>query len=457
MINRIFASRLTGIAMILSAYIYLFFIPGLKVDIFLILSNLSIVVISIFFGFLCKEKPFSLLKMVLTFYTIFFGLAPLIEYKLGLRYWGGGDLYYNDYQVANMAILFSLISYLVTYYFFFRRSSSIPKIVKYAFSAPKVRLTFSLKVKFLFASMVTLVCVYYFYSFNLNGLLFRGGDFEIQYATNDKSIGLIIGNFFRPFIFNLFLVYLLFSQKIDKFKITLFVFALLGASPTALARFSTATLYLPLIYIYIWRNRLQGFYLNNIILFGFVFIFPTLDLFRAFRGFSEIGFNIGLDFFTAGHFDAYQQLVRIIKADSISFGYQLIGVILFFVPRSVWPEKPWGSGQVLADELGYVFSNVSMPFLGEGFINFGWFGIFLFVVLLGFISAKIDKLFWSNNTYNTVSLIPIAYMELIGLIFFIMRGDLMTSFAYTAGIMTSVLAVAFLMRSNRTKKKKRFA
>lgn len=81
-----------------------------------------------------------------------------------------------------------------------------------------------------------------------------------------------------------------------------------------------------------------------------------------------MNFNI----FTELHFDSYQNSLNIIINNLITYGEQLLPVLFFYVPASIWINKPKGSSYLLADKLNYSgFSNVAIGFFGEGYINLG--------------------------------------------------------------------------------------
>lgn len=123
----------------------------------------------------------------------------------------------------------------------------------------------------------------------------------------------------------------------------------------------------------------------------------------------------------------------------MSLGRQALGALLFFVPRSIWPGKPIGSGATTAIEANYALTNVSMNILGEGYINFGIVGVFLVVALFGFVCGKIERAYW-RQTYNP-GVLSAYYLFFIGAVVFIFRGDLLSSFAYSVGSLISVYLV----------------
>lgn len=140
---------------------------------------------------------------------------------------------------------------------------------------------------------------------------------------------------------------------------------------------------------------------------------------------------------TSGQFDAYENFVWttvMCKQEGLTNGRQLLGSLLFFVPRSWWPNKPVGSGQVIGEYLkinyGMPNTNIANPLPSEGYINFGIIGVFIFGFIFGFLLKKAEK--W--KTYNS-PLQNSMFFLLIGFVVFILRGDLMSSFAYSFGIL----------------------
>jgi hypothetical protein len=136
--------------------------------------------------------------------------------------------------------------------------------------------------------------------------------------------------------------------------------------------------------------------------------------------------------------------IRHSKTYGCTWGGQLLGAILFFVPRSVWPTKPIGSGAMLIKkELGRdAFSNISCPFIAEGMVNFGLIGVALFALFLGTLLTKLDKTYWEHFEKESKAVCFAPYLFLVFMLFFVMRGDLLSSFAYVCGF----VATGFLLK-----------
>lgn len=136
-------------------------------------------------------------------------------------------------------------------------------------------------------------------------------------------------------------------------------------------------------------------------------------------------------------YDAWSSLCRVMQytqAHGATNGRQLMGVALFFVPRSVWPSKPVGSGAFLFDQLELGFNNVACTFLAEGYINFGIMGSLVFAAAMALLAARYDAWYWKRGGSARFSLPRLFYFVAIGMLFYVLRGDLMSSFAYTVGL-----------------------
>ena len=171
-----------------------------------------------------------------------------------------------------------------------------------------------------------------------------------------------------------------------------------------------------------------------------------LNNFRYLTSNSDIEIGLNFEMFMEGHFDAYSSFMRILINDITTYGEQFLGCILFWVPRSIWPTKPIGSGAFLSNELNLSLTNISCCYFAEGYINWRFFGILLFTIFLAIYTSMFDKIYWNlkgNRTHNYF--FEILYFLLLGLTFFIMRGDLLSSYAYTIGFTCSVLFVYYLL------------
>ena len=198
--------------------------------------------------------------------------------------------------------------------------------------------------------------------------------------------------------------------------------------------------YIPVLLV-VWPRLRNGLLFASALVLSIFLVFPFLNQFRSYDGIENLSLLPSKDFFFEGHFDAYQNFARAIQVDFVTYGEQLLGSLLFFVPRVFWPEKPVGSGYELSVRLGYDFSNISMPFLAEGYVNFGLIGVFIFAAFAAVLMARLDMRFSSDAaSKSVVGYSGSIYFYLCGATFFVLRGDLLSSTAYVAaGIFSAYL------------------
>ena len=175
-------------------------------------------------------------------------------------------------------------------------------------------------------------------------------------------------------------------------------------------------------------------------------VFPFLDKFRSFTTFENFDFIINYNWVKQSHFDAYQNFVRSIEIEFITFGHQLMGALLFFVPRSFWNEKPIGSGSTLAIKMDYIFGGIAMPFIAEGYVNFGFIGSLMFMLFLGIMLGNLDRVAWNLKRLNKDCLFLYYYYFLFGLVFFTMRGDLINSITFIFGMTASFWLLVLMLK-----------
>ncbi len=164
--------------------------------------------------------------------------------------------------------------------------------------------------------------------------------------------------------------------------------------------------------------------------FSMIILFPFLNEFRYYYSEKDINFIPDISFFNHSHFDAYQNFMEVIRLNYITFGEQILVVGFFFIPRSIWENKPIGSGAQMALDNDYVFTNISMPFIAEGYVNFGYIGVFIFLYIFSFLMRQIDFKYLTHIELSSNSYSVAKGIFFCAAIFFISRGDLLSSFAF---------------------------
>lgn len=132
-----------------------------------------------------------------------------------------------------------------------------------------------------------------------------------------------------------------------------------------------------------------------------------------------------------------------------TWGGQLLGATLFWVPRAIWPTKPIGTGAMVTRDLGFDFTNLAPPITAEALINFGLPGTFLLGALFGLVLSRTDAIYWSP-TRPTGSegrrVIDVIYPFLLVCITFFTRGDLLAAVTFTVSYVVWILPLGYALR-----------
>jgi hypothetical protein len=195
-----------------------------------------------------------------------------------------------------------------------------------------------------------------------------------------------------------------------------------------------------------WRSYSAGL-LVFFFVAALIFVFPLADLYRnstdvdlasSMEGavlFEEIAKN--------GDFDSFQQLLNatdFVDTEDYQYGRQMLGTLLFWVPRSKWESKPIPSGGVISEYMGYRNANLSMPLWGELYIDGGVFLMLLGFFYYGALVGQLERLYLFGSegvpTFVTIFIPVFAAYQL-----FLLRGSLMSAFAYLVPVFLFTLLV----------------
>lgn len=442
-------------------YIHIFFILlvliGINIFSNVNIKNDDIVIISTFVingAIIVKElfRPtrlgYSLYEIVYIYFFIFMFFSPLVQYLSDMFPWENASLITNSIILkSNFMIFVFLIVYKIVYFMFKKRNYEKNYKVNKYFN----NLHLILNILYLLTIVVSM------YIIALTGIsnLFARSTNYLNIVN--QGFSLIIQNSFRAipvFYVGINLMYYQKNKRIYK-KIPFLIgllFALVINFPTATARFWAGSIYIGFLIILI-RKLKNPYLFKIIIMLGLFVVFPLLNIFRvnSFSNISDISISIPnpADAFLVGDYDSYSMLARAIifaQKWNITYGRQLLGNLLFFIPRSYWLDKPIGSGVMIAESYNWQFSNVSMPFIGEGYINFGFFGIIIFAFFLALITSKADYSYENNLYKTTISVTELIYPFSLGFLFFIMRGDLLSSLSYYIGFLIPVFLILMISK-----------
>lgn len=297
--------------------------------------------------------------------------------------------------------------------------------------------------------------------------LFARGTSSYEMSDN-ASLNILLGKMMMAIVY-FAVVYSVYDYKSNKRFIFLGINAiclLVSYFPTSTARNAIAGIYLGIALAYFnkWKRKS-----NFIILYSLVFmiVFP---LFNAFRTTSVVNVNFleaitGVikrfsDEWLAVDYDAYSMValtLRFIGENGSTVGKQLIGVLLSWVPRSIWHDKPISTGPMIAEHYGWWFTNVSEPLPAEMLANFGIFGAMVASFICGLIVRKLDDAYWNNQKVenDTIRSYDALYYYMVGYCLFIYRGALLSAFAYLVPIIVMWI-ISSINSTNKLKLMKRF-
>jgi hypothetical protein len=130
-----------------------------------------------------------------------------------------------------------------------------------------------------------------------------------------------------------------------------------------------------------------------------------------------------------------------------TYGRQLAGSALFFVPRAVWSGKPEDTGVRVGEWMGMNMTNLSAPLWTEFWVDFGASGMIGGLALIGYAAARTDRRYALAVTRagpGPGSVLAIAAPLIAGYTFILLRGPLLQAAGKLAiGALCLVLVTTF--------------
>jgi len=389
----------------------------------------------------CRARPFSLDVVHRTFLYAFLTAIPFLQWRMGAmplatRLWiSDGDL-----LAANAILLLWMLTYAAVHDLWLTRRPAPQRPAR----------PVNDRFEAVWAFAMGVLALAYLESRGMAGLSTRKAiETKVEFASTTDM--LIVGVFVRAIPYAALGALALAAKRLRSLGIYLMLAILTAAtlvvtSPLAAARFWSAAIAIAFTcWLLIWNAR-SAHILVFCILGGLVVGLPLLELGRVateLRDISEIALPDWRLVVASGDFDAYAMILatrEYARTAGITWGMQALGVALFWVPRSLWPTKPIGSGAEVAEFLRLPHTNVSSPLQAEGLINLGYPGVVVFAVLFAAVIAGVDRHYWSMSRQHGAPA-QVVYPFLVGMTFFLSRGDLLSGVAYVSGIIAAALVV----------------
>jgi oligosaccharide repeat unit polymerase len=404
-----------------------------------------------------SQTPFSLHLVHWIFVYIFFFATPIVQYKIGVFAWKElTSLEVHTLLLTNLAILLWCVVWI--------SSRVVQQAVLRRGPVPVGPRVYSLGV-WISLGLALLATAYLILTLGPTGLLIRVSSQAYlsgeQVSTAELNFDRVLRGF--PVAATVGAIWFL-RRRLAPLWISVGLVAaslgllLIANFPSGSARYLVGSVYLGLLLIVFSRYLRTGWPVVFLLVGGVLVLFPLLSTLRYASNLEQVatylsGFNFLGPSLATEDFDAYSMVGYTIEyihnGPGVTYGWQLLGVLFFFIPRSLWPDKPVGSGHTVALDAGLAFENVTSSPIAEGLINFGWVGVILFAFLLCWLFGALDAGFERAQRKESDALIRLVYPFWIGLAFFFLRGDLLSSTAFVVGF--SVAFLPLLIRLPRVR------
>ena len=371
-------------------------------------------------------EELSILLFVFALYHLFFFLLPgMIHLARNLfPFYDASFSYGTSLSVAGLVLLYSVSSFLGILVGLSRRRP-ISETDRSFKSEPNSKdlLLGSLLLVAMSVPCMAITGVY----------LVRRGDF-VGADVDPSPIDLILSSLPSSGLFLSTILAFHIMRRGSFFSIVYFVatafLAFLVNYPLNLTRFILFERIIALAYLMadFSRARLKMFAAVFAIISIFT-VFPTLDYFA--RGDVSNGLTIEPLRYIAesGDLDGLQStsnVYEMVQSQGLSWGRQFAGMVLSYVPRNIWPSKPYSTGTSAAASAGYDFTNLSAPLISEIYVDFGTIGVGIIPFFLGWLIISLDRRAAVLGRERGRLLEKLFFGGLIGYATILLRGSLIS-------------------------------
>ena len=378
-----------------------------------------------------QKHAFSMAMMHWCFCLLFFFFAVLVQYTNDAFPW----VKYRDDEIL---VTTNFILFLWTIGIWI--GQHIKKTKKYPVSIKKIDCTKYAKICVV---LMSLIAFWRIKTVGFTDLLARS---TAESKANYDSISMLVDHTMQAGAYMVCIISIIAFKQIKKlwpYALCCTVLMVIAYPPSGMARYAAAAIYFGILLTFSDKLR-EGRLFIFIFMGSFSIILPLLNAFRLLSfdnvdiitTLSKVIHNFSNEWL-AGDYDAYTMLtlaVQDIQENGILWGRQLIGGILFFVPRSLWKDKPVGTGHQIATNLHWNFTNLSCPLPAEAIMNFGYIGVIVFAIVIGYIVKEVDNSYWNikKRSKNKMEFYSLELLYPVSTIFFfyMCRGDFMSSYSY---------------------------
>jgi hypothetical protein len=99
--------------------------------------------------------------------------------------------------------------------------------------------------------------------------------------------------------------------------------------------------------------------------------------------------------------------------------------VFFFVPRFFWESKAMPLGIAAADNMGYVYTNLSAPIYAEFYADFGLFSVIILMAILGRSVRSADGFYNYSINSRRYGVGMLLVSVVAGYLIILLRGSLL--------------------------------
>lgn len=208
------------------------------------------------------------------------------------------------------------------------------------------------------------------------------------------------------------------------------------ANPFANTRYISAVAIFSIVFLIVQpRSRRALAIVVTVLVIGVLGVYPLAN---AFRGDDTTSQPSSL---ADGDFDGFQQMVnarQYVEERGQTWGVHLSSAALFPLPRRFWVDKAVPASIPVAENRGYAFTNLSLPFPGELYMEFGVVGTAAGMFIWGVGWRRLER-HWAVGTESVQgAMVPYLAIAQLG----VLRGPVGSLVPiYAAGVMLLLLAL----------------
>lgn len=208
------------------------------------------------------------------------------------------------------------------------------------------------------------------------------------------------------------------------------------------------------------RNQRLAMVAIFVFLFGGVYMSSVFHSLRSdIRAAGGI-FDFDREYFFEGHFNSWETIllnISWVSRDGFSYGIELLGAVLFWVPRAIWESKPESASVAfstlfLSQLFDFDIHNVGVSTLGTFYRSFGVIGVVLYGLVTGGVAGFMDGRYHDDRfSLRTVrerlrfSFPSVSYHPFMAGAFFIfLRGQVWVGFQFLFSVTVTYLLVSWI-------------